>query len=99
MTGRVHIRAKHADKVLFEQLTTRYKEYADDSKVRNEKKEKMKARGVRSPDRADALLGAIWASIRGFTGVWTEETEVYTPPGSEDWYHDSWTEGPVSCEI
>lgn len=28
---------------------------------------------VSSPDRADALLGAIWASIRGAAGVWTGE--------------------------
>lgn len=73
ITGRVHIKAKHADTVLFTQLTTRYKEYADDSKIRNEKKEKMKSRGIHSPDRADALLGAIWTSIRGAAGVWTGE--------------------------
>lgn len=73
MTGRVHIKAKHADTVLFTQLTTRYKEYADDSKIRNEKKERMKNRGLSSPDRADGLLGAIWASIRGAAGIWTGE--------------------------
>ena len=55
------------------QLTTRKKEYADDSRLRNEKKEKMKARNLSSPDRADALLGAIWASFRGVSGVWTGE--------------------------
>ncbi len=95
----MHIKSKLPDKKLYTQLTTRKKEFTDDSKIRNEKKDKMKARNLSSPDRADALLGAIWASIRGFTGVWTENTEVYTPPGSEDWYHDSWAEGPVSCEI
>lgn len=67
--GRVHVRVM--EKVLFNQLTSRKKEFADDSKIRNEKKEKMKARGLTSPDRADALLGAVWASIRGASGVWT----------------------------
>lgn len=57
MTGRVHIRSRRPDKTLFVQLTTRKKEYADDSRLRNEKKEKMKARNLSSPDRADALLG------------------------------------------
>lgn len=33
----------------------------------------MKARNLSSPDRADALLGAIWASFRGSSGVWTGE--------------------------
>lgn len=73
MTGRVHIRSRRSDKTLFVQLTTRKKEYADDSRLRNEKKEKMKARNLSSPDRADALLGAIWASFRGVSGVWTGE--------------------------
>ena len=41
---------------------------------------------------------AIWAG-RSSRGIWTEETDVYTPPDTEGWYHDSWTEGPVSCEI
>ena len=73
MTGRVHIKSKQPDKTLYTQLTTRKKEFTDDSKIRNEKKDKMKARNLSSPDRADALLGAIWASIRGAAGVWTGE--------------------------
>lgn len=47
MTGRVHIRSRRPDKTLFVQLTTR-KRNMDDSRLRNEKKEKMKARNLSS---------------------------------------------------
>lgn len=56
MTGRVHIKSKQPDKTLYTQLTTRKKEFTDDSKIRNEKKDKMKARNLSSPDRRTPCL-------------------------------------------
>ena len=60
------------DPVLFRQLTTRRMEYADKGKVRLEDKKKMAERGLKSPDRADAILGAIWTGT-AMSGVWTGE--------------------------
>jgi hypothetical protein len=44
---------------LVKQLTSRKKIYDSDGRERLEPKDKMKARGLRSPDLADALIGAI----------------------------------------
>ena len=79
-------------------MTTRLMEWDHKGRLRVMSKEDMRSHGLHSPDRADVIFMAIWAG-RSSRGVWTEDTEVYTPPGSENWYHDSWTEGPVSCEI
>jgi len=47
------------DPKTFEQLTTRKSEWSANGKLRVEDKEKMRAHGLKSPDRADALLGCI----------------------------------------
>jgi phage terminase large subunit len=44
---------------LVKQLTSRQKIYDSDGRERLEPKDKMKARGLRSPDLADALVGAV----------------------------------------
>lgn len=46
--------------VLWRQLTTRRSEQAPGGRLRAESKQDMSARGLNSPDRADALLGAIY---------------------------------------
>jgi hypothetical protein len=44
---------------LVKQLTSRQKIYDSEGRERLEPKDKMKARGLRSPDLADALVGAV----------------------------------------
>ena len=92
------IRIDELDPVTFRQMTTRQMEWDQKGRLRVMSKEDMRGKGLHSPDRADVIFMAIWAG-RSSRGIWTEETDVYTPPDTEDWYHDSWTEGPVSCEI
>jgi hypothetical protein len=60
--GRVHL--GQLDAKAFDQLTTRKSEWTDTGKLRVESKDKMRANGVKSPDRADALLGAIACGAR-----------------------------------
>jgi hypothetical protein len=60
--GRVHL--GQLDPITFEQITTRKSEWTDTGKLRVESKEKMRAAGIKSPDRADALLGAIACGSR-----------------------------------
>ena len=50
------------------QLTSRQKIYDSDGRERLEPKDKMKARGLRSPDLADALVGAVMTRP-GFASV------------------------------
>ena len=92
------IRIDELDPVTFRQMTTRQMEWDQKGRLRVMSKEDMRGKGLHSPDRADVIFMAIWAG-RSSRGIWTEETDVYTPPDTEDWYHDSWTEGSVSCEI
>lgn len=69
--GRIHFGS--LDPVTFEQLTTRKWEWGDKSKLRVEDKDKMRAAGLKSPDRADALLGAIMCGRR-LTGSATADS-------------------------
>lgn len=55
--GSVHLGELDAE--TFRQLTTRHLGYAANGKKRIEGKDEMRKRGVASPDRADALLGAL----------------------------------------
>lgn len=47
------------DPITFEQITTRKSEWTLNGKLRVEDKEKMRKNGLKSPDRADALLACI----------------------------------------
>jgi len=60
--GRIHV--GQLDPQTSKQLTTRRSEWTDNGKLRVESKEKMAKEGMRSPDRADALLGAIGCGAR-----------------------------------
>jgi hypothetical protein len=58
--GRIHLGPRERfDPGLFEQLTTRRLEWDSKGRLRVESKDDMRARGIRSPDRADAFVGAI----------------------------------------
>lgn len=77
------------DKVTFQQLTTRriaYKVKRGDDKALlwAESKPDMKARGLPSPDRGDAIMGAIACSSHFAPGVVTEQrAKGITAPRSE----------------
>jgi hypothetical protein len=73
--GRVNL--GQLDNKTFEQLTTRKSEWNDTGKLRCESKEKMAMHGVKSPDRADALLGCIVMGSR-ITGSMGAATVVNT---------------------
>lgn len=62
LRGRIHL--DPIDATLFRQLTTRKTEWTESGKLRCESKDKMRADGKASPDRADAVLGAIVCGAR-----------------------------------
>jgi len=66
---------RDADPILWRQLTTRRSEIAPGGRLRAESKKDMKARGVSSPDRADALLGAIFCGP-GLFGAITDTSQI-----------------------
>jgi len=55
--GRVNL--GNLDPITFHQLTTRKTEWSENGKLRVQAKETMRIMGLKSPDRADALLGCI----------------------------------------
>jgi hypothetical protein len=59
---------------LVAQLTSRRKLYDSKGREKLESKAEMRARGLESPDRADAVIGAAVMSLPGFTGSVTMET-------------------------
>ena len=63
-----------ADEKLVAQLTSRRKLYDSKGREKLESKTDMRARGLESPDRADAVIGAAVMSLPGFTGGITMET-------------------------
>lgn len=74
---RGEIRLKNVDPELFRQLTTRKQQLDNKGRLRIEPKEHMRAeRGLHSPDRADALLGAIWAAFRA-QNQWDTSPNIY----------------------
>ena len=73
--GRVNL--GQLDPVTFKQLSTRKSEWNENGKLRVESKDKMRAEGRHSPDRADALLGCIACGARisgAFTSATVEES-------------------------
>jgi len=60
--GRVNVGV--LDPATFKQLTTRRSEWSEKGRLRVESKDSMAKQGIRSPDRADALLGAICCGAR-----------------------------------
>ncbi|MCW1885611.1 hypothetical protein OKA04_12805 [Luteolibacter flavescens] len=66
--GRINLGVIDPD--TFKQLTTRKSEWAENGKLRVESKDRMRAEGRKSPDRGDAILGAIVCGAR-LSGVVT----------------------------
>jgi hypothetical protein len=65
-----------ADEKLVAQLTSRRKLYDSKGREKLESKAEMRARGLESPDRADAVIGAAVMALPGFTGGITMDTLV-----------------------
>lgn len=71
------------DPTLVSQLTTRKLFYDNKGRVRLEPKDEMRARGLKSPDRADAVVGAFAHGLRSFatfakqTDPWSELDKYY----------------------
>jgi hypothetical protein len=62
------------DGELLKQLSSRRLRYDSKARIQLEPKESMRARGLSSPDRADAVIGAAVMSLPGFTGSITLDT-------------------------
>ena len=56
------------DGELLKQLSSRRLQYDTKARIQLEPKESMRSRGLSSPDRADAIIGAAVMSLPGFTG-------------------------------
>lgn len=73
--GRIHL--GQLDRKTFEQISSRRSEWAANGKLRVESKESMAKQGLRSPDRADALLGSIACGSR-IAGTMTGNVKTLT---------------------
>ena len=62
------------DGELLKQLSGRRLQYDSKARIQLEPKESMRARGLSSPDRADAVIGAAVMSLPGFAGGITLDT-------------------------
>jgi hypothetical protein len=62
------------DGELLKQLSSRRLKYDAKARIQLEPKESMRSRGLSSPDRADAVIGAAVMSLPGFTGGITMDT-------------------------
>jgi len=78
--GKIHF-VGGLDPETFRQITTRRVEWDERGRLKLESKDKMKERGLSSPDRADALLGAIYKA-RVAKGGFTKDSKVMTPSSS-----------------
>jgi phage terminase large subunit len=75
------------DEKLVAQLTSRQKLYDSKGRERLESKADMRARGLESPDRADALIGAIMLGVVGQRGAITmADIPWITFGGPSMWY-------------
>ncbi len=68
------------DKLFFDQAIGRRRDYDSKGRLIAEPKKKMAARGVESPDRADAVFGALYNPYQG--AVTAEQLKgIYLPSG------------------
>lgn len=76
------------DKILYDQLVGRRRDYDSKGRLIAEPKKKMAARGLVSPDRADAICGALYSPD---LGAITSETlkGIYIPSGGFE--HESFS--------
>jgi len=79
--GDIHL--GELDRATFEQMSNRYLQWDVRGKKRVERKEDMRKRGVGSPDRADAVLGAIMCGSH-LTGAMTSQGAADAVTGDND---------------
>jgi hypothetical protein len=70
------------DGMLHQQMVTRRSEVSRTGKLGVESKDKMKARGLDSPDRADAVMGCISCG-GGIGGSWEQFNSIGRPSVAE----------------
>ena len=75
--GRINL--GEVDPITFEQLTSRRSEWNETGKLRLESKDKMRAKGLKSPDRGDCLMGCIACGSR-LTGAMTASAVIKSTP-------------------
>lgn len=71
------------DPTLISQLTTRKLIYDARGRIKLESKEEMNARGLKSPDRADAVIGAFSHGLRTFASFAKQATAASDNPFEE----------------
>lgn len=71
------------DPKTYKQLTKRFSEWDKRGKLRVESKEDIAARGIKSPDRADGLLGCIMCGSHMTGALTAESVEGSVVPKSE----------------
>jgi hypothetical protein len=76
------------DPMLISQLTTRMITYDARGRVGLEKKDDMRNRGLKSPDRADAVCGAFSHGLQSFATL-TKRIEMFDNDFSENYEEDS----------
>jgi len=69
------------DGELLKQFSGRRLQYDSKARIQLEPKESMRSRGLSSPDRADAVIGAAVMALSGFTGGITLDTLAGTQFG------------------
>lgn len=79
--GRIHL--GQIDPVTSRQLTTRRSEWDAKGRLRVEDKEKMRKEGLKSPDRADAVLGCIACGARMSGAMLSEDVDSADVGASE----------------
>lgn len=79
--GRIHLGS--VDPTTARQISTRRSEWDAKGRLRVEDKEKMRKEGLKSPDRADALLGSICCGARMSGAMRASEVETARVGGSD----------------
>jgi hypothetical protein len=67
------------DQIFFDQATTRRREYDGRGRLMAEPKKKMMSRGLKSPDRADAVLGSLWSRRTGSISCLEDLQNIHIP--------------------
>jgi phage terminase large subunit len=86
------------DPTLISQLTTRKLIYDSRGRIKLESKEEMAARGLRSPDRADAFCGAFSHGMRSFASFAKQVTESESPFEALEKYYSGMPEQDLDSD-
>ena len=77
--GRINL--GELDPATFDQMTSRKSEWNETGKLRLESKDKMRSKGLNSPDRGDAIMGCIGCGARLSKAI-TGAVEIRTTPSA-----------------